>query len=481
MYPALTFPLTLALLYGSVGAFPSAQNAAKGYANPIPPPPKPEPISLVTLPLPPIAPSDAVGACTSSINPHGTGCLIQNGSWASGTSFQAGNFLPDGHHIVALVNYTGAPAAPAPASIYSGPQIIILKTDGTTFKNGDSWKCITCGVPAQNKVGMSAALDYPQTFDDGRRLLVGTNVIDCHGSLIGDSCTPQKTFIYPLRWNATADGSGAGGSMRELRLHPDNIHLMFNTFGSSPSGAFGEYVFIARLDFNVAPKTGLPLAPRYDLGSVYLLVDPTAQPAITAVGKKLSINSSAIAVGEGRGFASRGAEVTQVGFPVESCNADLTAFDLTTGAWRRLTEHPEYADPMQTSPDGEWMVIEDTRGSGRQMFLSGMRYVPPLTDMLSVIVTTSFRNNGGRRFMEPYLLDKYGDRGTYFGQKITGDNNGVQGSGAYNDPEWNAMADPRWSPNGRQIVIWQALASPPACGGTRQSQLPRPDRDIDLP
>ncbi|RSL63369.1 hypothetical protein CEP53_004461 [Fusarium sp. AF-6] len=47
---------------------------------------------------------------------------------------------------------------------------------------------------------------------------------------------------------------------------------------------------------------------------------------------------------------------------------------------------------------------------------------------------------------------------------------GVAGSGDYNDPEWNARADPRWSPDGTQVVWWDEITLSPACGG--QNPLP---------
>ncbi|KAF3389911.1 hypothetical protein DPV78_011676 [Talaromyces pinophilus] len=68
----------------------------------IPPTPSPEPIEIIELPLPPVAPTDDVGACTVEINPHKTGCMGND-------SFQSGNFLSDDKHDVALVNFTAAP------------------------------------------------------------------------------------------------------------------------------------------------------------------------------------------------------------------------------------------------------------------------------------------------------------------------------------------------------------------------------------
>ena len=47
---------------------------------------------------------------------------------------------------------------------------------------------------------------------------------------------------------------------------------------------------------------------------------------------------------------------------------DLTNIspDLTTGKGRRITSNPEYADPIDVSPDDKWIVVQDTRESDRQ-------------------------------------------------------------------------------------------------------------------
>ncbi|KAH8897584.1 hypothetical protein GQ53DRAFT_626494, partial [Thozetella sp. PMI_491] len=369
----------------------------------IPPPPEAEQIEVIRLPLPPGILDTSAGACTAQINPRGTGCMPVK----SLRTFQSGSFLPDGKHVLARVDFVGAPAAPDPASIYNGSQIIVIKTDNSSFSNGDPWKCLTCGVPAENAVGQTATYDYPQTFHDGKRILFGTNIADCGDySLVSDECTPDRLYIYSIRWNTQADGSGASGSIRELRIHPDNVHLGFSSF-TTTDNKLGQLGYFGRLRFNPAPTTGLPLAPRYDLESVNTLHRADLPAPVFVEGPELFINYSAILVGELRGFSGRGDEVVYIGYPAESSNIDIFAVGIQSGIVRRITSHPEYVDPVDQSPDGKWWAIADTRGTDRQMFMAGLRHVPPLTDLISASVTSATRNNGDRRFFEPYVIDNY--------------------------------------------------------------------------
>ncbi|KUJ09831.1 uncharacterized protein LY89DRAFT_597706 [Mollisia scopiformis] len=439
----------------------------------LPLPPKPEPIVVVELPIPPVTADETEGGCTSEVNPYGTGCI---GATSSG--LLGGNFLPDGKHVTASLTYAGAPAAPDPASIYTGLQLITVKVDGTVFPNGDPWKCITCGVPADQQVsfnGSTTDYQYPQAFTDGVRVLAGEWIIDCGSEqLASPECTPDKVHIYPIRWNVTPDGSGAGGSIRELRKHPDDVHISFNalTYSGVSTSQFG---YFARLQFNPSPTTGTPLTPRYDLVNVTMLYDLDGLPTISVDGNNLTINSQAIVVGEVRGLSGLGHQVHYIEFPAESCNIDIFRVSLVTGEVTRVTSDPEYVDPIDTSSDGNWIVIMDTTTTNRMMFLAGMRGIPPLIDTLITGAVSSVRNNGIRRFFQPWIVDRYGDRyyddGEYYqGQQLNGAGDGSPGS--VNDDNWNGMADPRWSLDGTRITYFQTLVQAPNCGGVNPLPCP---------
>lgn len=99
------------------------------------------------------------------------------------------------------------------------------------------------------------------------------------------------------------------------------------------------------------------------------------------------------------------------------------------------------------------------------MFLSDLRHVPPPTNIVTVAATPSTRNNSHGRFFLPWLIDRHGDRKSYFGQRVNAAGDGISGNSDMNDPEWNGQADPKWSPDEIQIVYGQALTVPPDCGG----------------
>lgn len=442
-----------------------ALTALLGFSGAVPPPPDPEPFEVVELPLPPVAPSNATGACTVEINPNRTGCIRKD---IESQKFQSGDFTPDGNHVLVNVEFVGAPADSDDRSIYDGEQLILVKADGTTFPNGDPWKCLSCGVPDENAQSLDPERDYPHALRCDDKALWGHNILDCDGAaLASNECTPERTHMYPIHWPNTADGSGKGGEPRELRLHPDDVHMGWSSFTDTG----GQNCFFGRLEFNPEPTTGEPLVPRYDLVDVNLLRDPNGKDPIEIDGDEIQIREDSITIGELRGFSGSGDEIIYIGSPWEANNVDLLAVHVITGQIRRLTSHPEYVDPAAFSHDNEWFIAMDTRGTDRQMWISGMRWVPPLTDIVAVSVAASTRNNGPRRFFQPILIDRHGDRDEYFGQQVNGEGDGSNGS--VNDPNWNGRADPAFSPDGTKIVYWQALVVPPSCGG--ENPLPCPE------
>jgi hypothetical protein len=421
---------------------------------------RPEPIEITSIPLPPVVGLEEPGACSYAINGRGTGCIGQS------TGLQAGTFFPDGNHILVTLKFAGAPPAPDPRSVYNDQHLVVLKADDTSFLNGDTWKCLTCGVPdghTGNLTGTDYA--YPQVFPGRRRILAGPFILDCgQASLVSEECGPDQVFVYPICLESKADGSGPGASVRELRVHPDGLHIGFNVFNFL-GDRLGQTAYIGRLSFNASPSTGSPSGPRYDLADVNQLYDPNAPQPVSTDGDKLIINRDAITVGELRGFSGTGQEVLYIGYPYESCNIDAFAAHLTTGKVRRLTSYPGYVDPVHMSADDKSIVIMDTRGNDRTTFMAGLRGVPPILDQVTTTVCSSVRNNGDRRFFQPYLLDRHGDHDGYHDQEINSASSGVPGSGAVDDPEWNGRADPWFSPDGTRIVYSQAKTVSPACGG----------------
>lgn len=403
-----------------------------------PPAPEPENVVLERLPLPP-PPTD--GVCDVTVNVQG--CVTEPGSM--------GSFV-DNETAVGVVAFGGAPD-----SIFSGNQLIAVKADGGTFENGTPWKCLSCGMPAENQQGVAplgATGQYPQPFNDGHRVLVGTTILECAEPLTSDECTPENTFRYPIRWNTSPDGSGSGGSMRELRIHPDGVHLGWSSLALGGT-KLDQFMYYGRLEFNSAPATGEPGVPRYDLINVNLMYDPEevgpVWPDPDNPGE-LRLDPLLPEVGEFRRWSKDGQWAAYVGAPSRSNRIDIFKVHLETGEVRQLTRHPEYTDPMDLSYDGEWAVYLDTRGSDRQMFMSGIPGIPALTDLITSGFVSSVRNDGQRRFFQPILIDIHGDRGDYEGQALKDSCPGGPAPGNLCDPDWNARADPHFSPDGTAIV-----------------------------
>jgi hypothetical protein len=408
-----------------------------------PPVPEPEEVVLERLPVPPV-PVD--GACDLAADPQGCVTNID----------QVGGFI-DVATIAANVTFSGAPG-----SAFDGRQVIAIRIDGSTFDNGTPWKCLTCGMPEANRNGLGANVSTSdlEPFNDGRRILAGQAILECAHDLASSACTPENTFLYPIRWNTSPTGEGPGGSMRELRMHPDDVHLGWSSLAIGTK--LDQFMYYGRLEFNPAPTSGSPAVPRYDLTNVNVMYDGDRPGPVWPDPDdpgELRLDPLPQEVGEFRRWSKDGQWASYVGYPSQSNWIDMFAINLETGETRQLTRHPEYTDPMDFSYDGEWTVMLDTRtggggaeGADRQRFMSAIPGIPPLTDLISTGFVSSVRNEGQRRFFQPILLDIHGDRGDYEGQALK--DSCLEGAQPGNlcDLDWAALSDPHFSPDGTSIV-----------------------------
>lgn len=395
------------------------------------------------LPVPPTVPPD--GVCT-----HPTGCV--SADWSG-----LGSPGParDPKYVFLGITYAGAPAS-GPASVYSGNQVLVVRTDGTTFPNGEAWKCITCGVSYGSEIDTSQ-LVYPPANElpDRRHVLVSNGILECGAdgaeyAVTDRRCTPANTRITPIYWNDKPlfqpDSSGINNG-REWRLSPDGVHLVWDVLDFR---ALAEIPYVGRITYDHQKR-------RYELTSVSALVNPSPayQPLVVEGGNRLRLNHAGM-IGEPRGFTSDGRAILGIQ-SLNSDSMDAWSTDLATGSSKPLTRQAHYTDPMAMSPDGKWLLAEEVNGSGRLDFISGMPGVPPLTAQLTTASYVSgIRNNGNRRFFSPWLVDARTGRGVQIN--------------AGSDPNWNIAADPAWLADSTAVVYTENLA----CGAN-----PTPHRCAD--
>ena len=417
------------------------------------------PAHVTELPVPPTAPSADPGSCTAAVNPRGTGCVSPD--WGA---LGSPGFYWDPHFVLLGAFFAGAPGT-GPSSAYSGQQVLLVRTDGRTFANGDAWKCLTCGVALgpdiitgngpQGGNGQSSGFQYPppHALPGDTQALVGNGILSCGAYRLDDPrCTPEQTHVYPIYWGDSPLGGVTGHTTngREWRLSPDGVHLAWSQLVISPT-LFYEYTFMGRLAFDEAQQ-------RYDLTNVSELPNAAPYQQVPGTDKLKFVPRQMI--GEFRGWTNDGKGILGIQ-SAQSDNVDAWSTSLATGDSTLLTNHAEYTDPMFMSPNGKWLLANEVLGSGRLDFISGMQGIPPITDQLPTTgYVSGIRNNGMRRFFLPWLvrLDAHHGKG-----RITRPNRSEQVNlGA--DPNWNAAADPVWLADSTGVVWSENLA----CGANPQ-------------
>ncbi|MGD6741752.1 hypothetical protein ACOKM3_07925 [Streptomyces sp. BH106] len=400
-------------------------------------------VDIKELPVPPTVPQN--GVCT-----HPTGCV--SADWSGiGTPGPA----RDPKYVFLGITYAGAPDS-GPASVFRGNQVLVVRTDGSTFPNGEAWKCVTCGVSYGTDIDTSQ-LVYPPANElpDRKRVLVSNGILECGAdgvkyAVTDPRCTPARTKITPIYWNDKPlfqrDEQGVNNG-REWRLSPDGQHLLFNVVDFR---VLSIVPYVGRIAYDQGKG-------RYHLTNVSTLQNPARafQPMVVEDGNRLRFNHAGM-VGEPRGWTADGRATLGIQ-SLNSDSMDAWATDLATGTSRPITRGAHYTDPMAMSPNGKWLLAEEVNGSGRLDFISGLPGVPPLTAQAGTAPYVSgIRNSGNRRFFSPWLVDPATGRGFQVN--------------AGSDKNWNAAADPAWLADSTAVVYTENLA----CGAN-----PTPHRCAD--
>jgi len=152
---------------------------------------------------------------------------------------------------------------------------------------------------------------------------------------------------------------------------------------------------------------------------------------------------------EAKSFTDGGKSLFFSGSRDQGGNLDGYLLDLETGVVIRVTNHPEWDEGGQFSPDGQWLVFETTRAHDVLSVVATVP-IPPFVDFALVLPVTNITLSGPMFAPhEPYLLDRTGDRGKYFGQRLS----------AAGDEGWAIRGAVYWHHDGTKVV-WGELLNP---------------------
>jgi hypothetical protein len=300
---------------------------------------------------------------------------------------------------------------------YDELQIASIAPDGGDFR------CLTCPVAGPG----DPPLNKPIVFPDGKRVMlrVGTQsvvaaadhaVLECTPSVVDCQTAAVLPIVVPF-----PDDPAVIQDQREFKIAPDNLHVGFTQVRRDTSGTSGLVGIVGVLE---------RFADHYEVGD----------PRVVAP------------IGELKGFSNDGQAVYAIsvdGSPLSVANSETVRVSLVDGSVSPLTRHPDYDEPVTFSADDEWVVVGTGRGAG---LVATVSQVPrsPLVNVPLVTVTKNFFLTSLPPLIEPWIVDRHGERGDYVGQALhpTAIAEG-----------WDGKFIANWHPDGTRIVWWQtALA-----------------------
>lgn len=296
---------------------------------------------------------------------------------------------------------------------YDDLQIATIAPDGSDFR------CLTCALAQPG----DPPLNKPIAFPDGKRVMlrVGTQsvvqaadhaVLECSPSVV--DC--QTAAVVPIEIPFPND-AGIIQDQREFRIAPDSLHVGFSQVRKDTRGTSGLIGIVGVLE-------------RFD--DHYEVADPRVVAPF----------------GELKDFSRDGQSVFTIsvdGSPLSVANSDTVRIALADGTVSRVTSHPDYDEPVTYSADAEWLVVGSGRGAG---LVAAVAQVPrsPLINVPLVSVTKYFFLQALPPLIEPWLVDRHGERGDYVGQAL---HPTALAEG------WDGKFIANWHPDGTKVVWWQ--------------------------
>lgn len=331
------------------------------------------------------------------------------------------------------------------SSTTTGNQLGIIRLDGSDFR------CLTCASGL-----ITGNLKVAQRFRDGQRLLVSGNnspnpkwnILECTPSIL--DC--QSSLMLPIQLPPNPDPTTGILQYRVPHVTFDDQWFVWTEVRLRGPG--GNLSAIGRL---------VRQTDHYEVQDARVIAPPVSS---LAIGTDSDVWRNFTQPFEAKEASMRGGlDWVMAGTP-DAGHYDNFAIDLTSGAVRRMTRHPDHNEGISFSADEQWSIVASARTDNRVEFL-GLLPRPPYIDWIAFSLHfvaiagapsdgLSPGGNPNERdcYLDPWMIDRWFERGDYIGQRLLRPADGWQ----------SAAGGFEWSPDGTRLSItelqWRRLTPP---------------------
>ena len=299
-------------------------------------------------------------------------------------------------------------------------EIYQINIDGTNVV------CVTCGVSNNITSNLSRVVPYQ---DGSGRLLIQTSPVapsTVNGYVVYEISDAGRQLVPVIKPTPTAPGVTVSDPLREMRIAPDGVHVLFSQI---------------QLTFPLAPASRTPFATAIPLvGSLVR----------TASGYQITDARVVYPVGEGKQFTKDGQSVIILGGQYDQGNVDDIQVNLATGDVSRVTANLDYDEDIDRSPNNGWIAVGSTRTFNALTPVSIFQrpgFLP--ADIQGGVYTAWAGANNSQNISNEEILIRVQDELN----GVTGIPLYVQGDG------YTARSMASWNPTGTAVAFWENSTS----------------------